>query len=203
VSAIEVATVLHEQFNWLDSVMSTGLHLANREITRKGLNTSGMEEAVLTGWNRLCEATTQYSEILEPDFTRCQRSGLTSTKSMQLYVSNFDDDLTLMTRDRIFLQAYPAENSMSHYLKDKTVKSQSFVQKAAQLGFNVTPNEQRSASIPTPLYQSDQKHVTSPEFEQINEDMFSRKENKFMVFNGAGVDSWSGSQSITKKNVVL
>lgn len=32
----------------------------------------------------------------------------------------------------------------------------------------------------------------------INEDMFSRKENKFMVFNGPGVDSWTDTNPITK-----
>lgn len=36
-------------------------------------------------------------------------------------------------------------------------------------------------------------------FEQINEDLFARKDNKFMVFNGAGVDSWqSPPEPVTK-----
>lgn len=164
------------------------------------MRTDGIKESVLAGWNRLSDATKQYSEILETDAAGCQRSGLTTAKSLQLYVSNFDSDLTLSTYDQIFLQAYhsdEAQHGVSH-IPVETGSSKRFVEKAAQLGFVVTPHEQRRASILPPLFYSDQKQYISHEFEQINEDMFSRKENKFMVFNGAGVDSWSGTQSITK-----
>lgn len=201
VSAIEVATALHEQFNWLDSFTPTGLHIANREISRKGLRTDGIKESVLTGWNTLSAATKQYSEILEPEVGRCQRSGLTTAKSLQLYVSNFDSDSTLSTYDRIFLQAYRSEKSKHRAIRHphfQTDETKRFVDKAAHFGFVVTPNEQRRASILPPLFNSYQQQSMSPEFEQINEDMYSRKENKFMVFNGAGVESWSGTQSITK-----
>lgn len=37
-------------------------------------------------------------------------------------------------------------------------------------------------------------------FEQINEDLFARKDNKFMVFNGPGVDSFS-TNAVTKTQV--
>lgn len=166
------------------------------------MSTDGIKESILTGWNRLSDATKQYSEILEVDVAGCQRSGLTTAKSLQLYVSNFDGDSTLSTCDRIFLQAYhrseKSVRSTTRYPDIQTRRSKRFVDKAAQLGFVVTPHEQRRASILPPLFHSDKKQSLTQEFEQINEDMFSRKENKFMVFNGGGVDSWSGTQSITK-----
>ena len=206
ISVIEVSTALHEQFNWLDSITPTGLHIANREISRKGLRTDGIKESILTGWNRLSAATKQYSEILEPEVACCQRSGLTTAKSLQLYVSNFDCDSTLSTCDRIFLQAHRSEKSKHCALRHpyvQTGEAKQFFEKAADLGFLIIPHEQRCASILPPLFHSYQKQCMSSEFEQINEDMYSRKENKFMVFNGAGVESWSGTQSITKTYHVL
>jgi hypothetical protein len=167
------------------------------------LDTDGIKESILTGWNRLSGATKQYSEILAPDVEGCQQSGLTTAKSLHLYVANFDSDSTLSTSDRIFLQAYRFENSKntSHASRRadiQNVHATRFIEKASRLGFMITPHEQRRASILPPLFFSDQKLSVSHEFEQINEDMFSRKENKFMVFNSAGVDSWTGTQSITK-----
>jgi hypothetical protein len=99
------------------------------------------------------------------------------------------------------LQAYRSEKTKHCVTKLTDVKighSKRFVEKAAHLGFVITPDEQRRSNILPPLFHSDQRQSLSQEFEQINEDMFSRKENKFMVFNGCGVDSWSGTKSITK-----
>lgn len=149
----------------------------------------------------MSDATKQYSEILEAETVGCQRSGLTTANSLQLYVSNFDDGSTLSTYDRIFLQAHSFEKPkrcMRRFSDVQTGHSERFVDVAAQLGYDITPHEQRRANILPPLFHSDQKQLLSQEFEQINEDMFSRKENKFMVFNGCGVDSWSGTRSITK-----
>eukprot|EP00594_Rhizosolenia_setigera_P015855 CAMPEP_0178972640 /NCGR_PEP_ID=MMETSP0789-20121207/21161_1 /TAXON_ID=3005 /ORGANISM="Rhizosolenia setigera, Strain CCMP 1694" /LENGTH=88 /DNA_ID=CAMNT_0020660181 /DNA_START=76 /DNA_END=342 /DNA_ORIENTATION=+ len=48
-------------------------------------------------------------------------------------------------------------------------------------------------------YESTMSFRDKEGFEQINEDLYARKENKFMVFNGVGVDTWySGTQPITK-----
>lgn len=202
VSAITVATALHEQFNWLDSITPTGLQIANTEISRHGLRTDGIQESVLRGWNRLSDATKQYSEILEVETpATCQRSGLTTAHALQLYASNFDSDSTLSICDQIFLQAYNSDTSkrcVMRYPHIQNGPSERFVKKAALLGIVITPHDQRHATIPPPLFHSEQQQSLSQDFEQINEDMFSRRDNKFMVFNGCAVDSWSGTQSITK-----
>jgi hypothetical protein len=199
-SAVEVATALHEQFNCLDSL--TGLPIADQEISRKGFETTGIKESVLLGWNMLSNAKEQYAEILEPEVTGCLRSGLSTAKSLQLYVSKFDKDNLLTTSDRIFMKAYNHQSSKIyrplHPGNNAIQSTSSFVDKASGLGFVVTPHAQSVARILPPLYHTNKEQCVSAEFEQINEDMFSRKENKFMVFNGAGVDSWSGTLSITK-----
>ena len=37
---------------------------------------------------------------------------------------------------------------------------------------------------------SSKKEQISGAFEQINDDLYARKKNKFMVFNGAGMNEW-------------
>ena len=43
-----------------------------------------------------------------------------------------------------------------------------------------------------------QRRSVPPFFEQINDGMFARKDNKFMVFNEAGADSWHGVEPETR-----
>ena len=65
--------------------------------------------------------------------------------------------------------------------------------KAASRGINI-----RKKSSKSQIEFHTQRPIPSG-FEQINEDLFARKDNKFMVFNGAGVDSWkSPPQPVTK-----
>jgi hypothetical protein len=71
----------------------------------------------------------------------------------------------------------------------------SFIRKAASKGFNIKKKSPSSVI---------EFHIQRPipnGFEQINDDLFARKDNKFMVFNGAGVNSWkSPPQPVTKKS---
>jgi hypothetical protein len=76
------------------------------------------------------------------------------------------------------------------------------VKKASRLGIPVIPREELAKSAFTPLYGFSRRRKLPPGFEQINEDMFARKDNKFMVFNGAGVDSWHGTQPVTKVSLL-
>jgi len=40
-------------------------------------------------------------------------------------------------------------------------------------------------------------------FEQINEVFFARRDNKFMVFNMAGMLSWRGTEPVTKATSLI
>ena len=122
---------------------------------------------------------------------------------MRLYASEFSGNEELSIADQIFLLARKPDGSPSHG-SDKRAPlpldqpPSSFVKKAARLGISITPHEDiKKAAVP-PLYLPERRHIAPEGFEQINDDLFSRKDNKFMVFNGAGVDSWKGTQPITK-----
>lgn len=175
--------------------------MVERELVRRGFDTAGMKEAVSAGWKQFTMAEKLYLEVVEANVDRCQRSELTCADSLKLYISEIDEDTNLTTADRIFLQAYVRESSHDKRLPRPTSQSiepSLFVQKAARLGISITPHARRVAAVPQPLYQAGQRQDVPSGFEKINEDMFSRKDNKFMVFNGAGVDSWTGTKPITK-----
>ena len=77
----------------------------------------------------------------------------------------------------------------------------SFILKAASRGINIRNKSSRgkdkedNANI---IEYHSQRPIPAG-FEQINEDLFARKDNKFMVFNGSAVDSWkSPPQPVTK-----
>lgn len=168
---------------------------------RRGFDTNGMKESVSAGWNRFTLAEKQYLEVVEANVARCKRSELTSADSLQLYSSEFDEGTNLTTSDLIFLQAYERESTNDRRpprSSDQSTEPSQFVQSASRLGISITPHARRTAAVPPPLYQSEQRQYVAVGFEQINEDMFSRKDNKFMVFNGAGVDSWTSTKPITK-----
>lgn len=85
----------------------------------------------------------------------------------------------------------------------------SFILKAASRGINVRRKSSRrpgegvsggsSGGGGIGAADGNQQRPIPAGFEQINEDLFARKDNKFMVFNGAGVDSWkSPPQPVTK-----
>ena len=77
----------------------------------------------------------------------------------------------------------------------------SFILKAASRGINIRKNSSRDRDKDINIIEFHTKRPIPAGFEQINEDLFARKDNKFMVFNGAGVDSWkSPPQPVTKTN---
>ena len=201
-SAIEVATAVHEQFNALDGMSASG-DLVERELERRGFSTAGVIDSVSTGWEKFTIGERQYMEIVEAKALRCQRSDLTNAESLKLYASQFDGDTHVTTADHIFLQAYAPESWKDRRLPFpplELTEPSSFVKKAARLGISITPHEGGAMPATPSLYQLDERHDVPAGFEQINEDMFARKDNRFMVFNGAGVDSysWTGAQPITK-----
>lgn len=184
----------------LECLPSAGFDVVESELARRGFDTKGVKDSVTSGWGRCTVAEKRYIEIVEARYSRCQRSSLTSADSMQLYVSQFDGDSVIAAPDRIFLQAIELSKGATRGVPRQRSNDEgpTFIEKAQQLGISITPHERRSSAIPPPLYQTDSRHEVSIGFEQINEDMFSRKDNKFMVFNRAGVDSWNGAKSATK-----
>mmetsp|Transcript_21184 Transcript_21184/g.48883 ORF Transcript_21184/g.48883 Transcript_21184/m.48883 type:complete len:278 (-) Transcript_21184:885-1718(-) len=212
--AIEVTTLIHEQFNALSNVSSRpdgtgGFQLVDVELRRRGYYTVGVREAVARGWEQQKLATQQYAEIVDKSNLGCRRSDLTTDDSFKLYSSFFDDstklselDLTYMVDEqaRAGADEDPHSSTKKETLQQKPQNSQraSFVDRAARLGISIRSHTEIRQSESAPLFTFERVTNVPQGFEQINEDLFARKDNKFMVLNGAGVDSWHGTESVTK-----
>jgi hypothetical protein len=200
-SAIEVATAIQEQFNGFESLENGGPDLIESELKRRGYETAGVKQAVAQAWNNHRNVQRQYIEIVEGSIDNCVRSEMTTPDSLRLYAMNSDASTPLSVADQIFLTGRrPGESFVktSQAPGEPTKRADTFVKKARRLGIPVIPREELAKSAFTPLYRFSRRRVLPPGFEQVNEDMFARKDNKFMVFNGPGVDSWHGTQPLTK-----
>lgn len=207
-SAIEAATAIHEQFNAFESGPVGGRRLVEKELMRRGLDTDGMRESVAAGLRDLSFAKRQYAEIVDGPISGCRRSDLTTARSLQLYASEFDTTTRLSTTDLIYLRNPDRTDVRRQPRKAiQTHQPTAFAKKAARLGIATSPNGDASVTNIPPLYPSERVNTVPVSFEQINEDLFSRRDNKFMVFNGAAVRSWKGTQPLTKishtENILL
>lgn len=205
-SAIEVATAIQEQFNGFEKLQSGGdfRRLAEGELKRRGFETAGVKQAVAEGWKNFKVSEKQYTEIVEGTIDNCTRSDLTTADSLKLYTSVFDESTPLTTADRIFLTDRKPDHvptKIPDSVDSAAPRTDSFVKKAQRLGIPVLHSEISKARY-SPLFKFERRRRVPEGFEQINEDMFARKDNKFMVFNGAGVDSWHGTQPLTKTSHV-
>lgn len=198
--------MVHEQLNAYENMRSRGelqegIPLMDSELRRRGFYTDGVKGAVTAGWDRHTTAEKHYSEAFLESSSSYSRSDLTTASSLKLYSSFFSPDETMTTTDLTFLlgekptgvgtRAKPGHVHLAQ-------RSSSFVNRAGRLGVSITSHSDLMKSRSQPLFQSERRKAVPAGFEMINEDMFASKDNKFMVFNGAGVDSWRGTTPITK-----
>jgi hypothetical protein len=206
-SAVEVTTVIEEQFNALannpNSDEGGGMSLVDMELKRRGYHTPGVREAVARVWERNQISQAQYSEVIDSTPV-CRRSDLTTASSLSMYASFFDDSTKISSLDVAFMCGERQPSRKEHTRngnsapKDQDASSNDFIAKAAKLGITIQAYEEIVKARSSPLFNFDRKGDVPSGFEQINEDLYSRKDNKFMVFNGAGVDAWQGTEPITK-----
>lgn len=201
-----MATTIQEQFNAFDSALvnAGGPRVVETELRRRGVYATGVRDTLNSGLRHFTAAEKQYSEILDFSKKECRRSDLTTEDSLKLYASEFDGASELSIADQIFLLSRIPDNvsigrsGERAKLDAEDEEDPSFVEKAAKLGISVARDrESKRFSVPA-LYERERRHVAPDGFEQINEDLYSRKDNKYMVLNGAGAASWNGTKGITK-----
>ena len=168
------------------------------ELKRRGFYTEGVKDTIADDWDRHLAAEKQYHETCLGGSTKFRRSDLTTTNSLKLYTSFFSPDQAMTTTDLAVLLGETLEENVTKTQSGHVVLSErnsEFVTRASKKGITITSHQQLAPT--RPLFQFGRRAVPAG-FEMINEDMFSRKENKFMVFNGPGVDSWTDTNPITK-----
>ena len=207
-SAVEVSTIVFEQLNAYENIrnrgeLQQGIPLMDSELKRRGFYTDGVKETIGDDWERHLESERQYQETCSDAGLKFTRSDLTTTNSLKLYTSFFSPDQAMATTDLTLLLGENVEKKDNKGNKgDQTISKLEryprFVERASQQGISITSHEELSRVRSRPLFQFERRRPVPTGFEMINEDLFSRKENKFMVFNGPGVDSWGGATPVTK-----
>eukprot|EP00957_Ditylum_brightwellii_P113701 8669251-Ditylum_brightwellii.AAC.1 len=209
-SAMEVTTIIQEQFNSLENTREHGdlhsgggLQFVDEKLRRCGMDKSGVKATILNDWDRRAMAEEAYNEIIDTSSIGCKRSDLTTERSMKLYSSFFDESTKISGLGMMYMLGEENPGDFSNQKKrviEKepfsskiSVEHSSFAKKAAHIGIPISARRSESEQ-PSPSLFSYQNHrPVPPGFEQINEDLYARRDNKFMVFNGTGVDFWNGA----------
>lgn len=213
-SAVEVTTAVQEQLNSLENLKARGalpnsvLTGVNADFKRRSLDTAGMMDAVYKGWNRYSKTEESFQEIFDSSSLGQRRSDLTDRKSMKLYCSFFDDSMSLTNYDMSNLsggkeklnKALPKDNYHGPGRKEESRRELLHLTKAKILGL-----AKKSDKFSSPALFPLQEQKTIPlGYEQINDDLYARKDNRFMVFNGVGVESsWPPIPKSKKKNSLI
>ena len=214
VSAIRVATTIHGHFNYLEEKVEEGELSYNdihppellESLKQTDLYSVGVAEMMYTGWKHLAKAEKSFTEINDMSSIGYRRSDITTESSLKLYSSFFDQsncNISPLEQAYAIGERLPTDPSkrdkISGQNKDlRSFDEAKFIMKAASRGINIckkSTKNQIDFHTPRPIPTG---------FEQINEDLFARKDNKFMVFNGAAVDSWKSPpqpETKTKKGI--
>jgi len=182
---------VNEQFNALQSLKTKG-RLSNEdkiashideELKRREMDTPGVMDAINEGWKHFAESESCYREVLSSESLFHRRSDLTDADSMKLYCSFFGEDTQMTNHD---IQHVTGGKQLPAKAKEQSKTKQTFdlkqsrlMNKARTLGIHIGEGSEKSEQMDFP-----------DGFEQINENMFARKDNRFMVFNDVGVGQW-------------
>lgn len=175
--------------------------MVDMELHRRGLNTYGVREAIVDSWAQYQTSEAQYSELFQPPPKKCHRSNVSTAAAMREYASYFSPDSTLSSTDVSYIiGAVPEPTPLMKSNQDRSTKRHElppveFASRASRLGLPVIRATDQKPQFS--LSNVVTRKIPPPGFEMINEDMFARKNNKFMVFNGPGADTFQ-SKPVTK-----
>ena len=210
-SAIAVSAAVHEQLNTLDNMKNRGELRGERGLPgvddflkRRGMDNPGVMDAIFGSWSRSSKSEQIYSETSSQVPKGTQRSDLTDDKSLKLYCSHFPSytqlsilDLTLirgtMTLNNTVSSSTHEDSSIGKVTTAAAYVDRhdsEFMKKAKRMGYNVLPFNSTAGNVTSSLFMDNGKTKIPQGFEQINDDLYARIENKFLVFNAAGLCEW-------------
>jgi len=197
-SAVEFTIAIEEQFNPMESATYRTTTQIETELNRRGFNAPGVADSIDQRWGSFNKSEQQFSEILSKPTTSCRRSDLTTTESLKQYVSLCDNSTRLATSDIIFLTDRKTKRTAPPVLGQPPPQAVPFTKRASRMGINIGTHPEGTDNNAHSLFPSHRRRSIPSGFEQINDDLFARKDNKFMVFNGAACDTWHGVDPVTR-----
>lgn len=201
-SAIEVTTVVNEQLHFLGSLKRQGplsnedkikSQVVEEELKRREMDTPGVMDAIDDGLRNFAKSDRCYQEVLSSESLFHRRSDLTDGDSMKLYCSFFGESAKITNHDiKHITGGKQLTGSAKEQRKARVafdLKESRFMNKAQTLGIRIDQGSSKMAQTPALFLRTSSKEVPGG-FEQINENLFAREDNRFMVFNDVGVDQW-------------
>lgn len=197
VSAVEVASIIHEQLlkfspGYSNDRIEGNNSTVDQFLTSRKLNTPSVKQFINENWKELAETEDHYRSLLDRNL-KCKRSDLTDNKSFRLYASFFDCDTSISSLDKAFIDRQQVEPQK----RSDKIKSTHFIQKKCTESCDNNENNLRKSSEGLSILMDLRRHVKSG-FEQINDDNFAKNDNKFIVFNRKGAECWKGAEALTK-----
>lgn len=179
-------------------------------LKRSNAKAPGVKNQIANGWDGFNRSEEAYREILAKTPLGWKRSDLTTETSLKLYCSFFDESTMLSQSQMTYVlgEELPGRKkdkaTVSYPPQRKKTRGNAFSETKREGYRNSQSNCEKACrdvdigSLFAPV--SEYHNRICPGFEQINEDLYARKDNKFMVFNGAAVDSWEdkGREPLTK-----
>jgi len=187
---------------------------SNHSLQKLGYDTAGVKETIAAGCERFTASQKAYSEMLESSSLAFRRSDLTTESSLRLYCSMFDDQqLSLSQADITYVLGEKTRISRNSSVSVEAVlptvdalnldhqssSGEGSIVNQISSWLDDGNSHHKYIVSQFPSFLSAQSHI-KPGFEQINDDLYARNDNKFLVLNGAAVESWTGSQPLTKLN---
>lgn len=184
------------------------------------MDTVGVMDAVYSGWNRKAKTEECFKEILDSSSLGQRRSDLTDSKSMKLYCSFFDDSLVVSNlemnsmsggKEQLYktlpknisdCQPYDPFLLTKFQSKNTNVAESNrpeVLHNARSKMLGLIPFNKNSASSAA-LFPNEALMKIPRGYEQINDDLYARKDNRFMVFNGVGLENDWPPKPISKIN---
>jgi hypothetical protein len=224
-SAVRVATMIHGHYNFLEEKIEEEELTYDEappglleKLKQTNLYSVGVTETFCNGWSQLANAEKAYTEIVDMSSVGYKRSDLTTESSMKLYSSYFDESTSLNQLDQVYATGQKLPHDPSKPLRRSTrpcgevsgpgkdikrFDESAFILKAASRGINIRKTAVQNPDDKIDVLKFQSQLQVPPGFEQINEDLYARKDNKFMVFNGAGVMSWQNPpEALTKTKMI-
>ena len=176
-SAIGVSTLVHSQLEVLASAAERGDEEDGKKqmmanLQKNGIEATCMKDLIEQKWEELKDSKGINREILEDGNLKSMRSELTTDEGLSLYCRYHDEESIIADKELQYMLSTGAEE-----------------------GTNVPPPPPGSAGGQGKG--GGRKGYVKDGFEQINDDLFARRANKFMVFNGVGMQDWT-TKPVTK-----
>ena len=174
-SSLAIATLFHEQLNIMCSAAERGdeedgRYLVEKNLERKGIKSEALKQAIYDNWEDLKKGNDVNRQLLGINGLKVMRSDLSTSESLKLYCSYFDEENVMEDKE---LEYMLSEGGSVGEARNAAAKQMS-------------ASETRASE-----WNGTSKVYVREGFEQINDDLFSRRANKFMVFNGVGMEDWT------------